>query len=385
MFEHKNKIVLRSVLTILSAVFFFAVLYQNVAVVAPDISAGGVVLMEMKTKRVLYEVNAHKKLPMASTTKIMTGLLAVEHGGFSEIITVPAQASGVEGSSMYLEKGEKISFENLVYGLMIASGNDAAVAIALHIGGSIEGFVEMMNLKAKEIGAKNTNFCNPNGLPNSNHYTTAYDLALIAAYAMENDAFRKIVSTKERTMDWQGHEWDRVLRSKNRILLQYKGGNGIKTGYTKAAGKCLVSGAERDGMQLISVVLNCGNMFGQSMELLDYGFSEMKPMVVAKKGKPMGTIAIEKGIEPYLELSVKNDIVVPLKQGELDTVKTKVILEKSLKAPVEAGQSGGKVEVYLDGKLIMTEELITTADVPAATYEYYLDKVWRGWLRPIVE
>ena len=208
-----------------------------------EISAGGVMLMDACTHKVLYAKNAHEKLPMASTTKIMTAILAIETGKLDALVTVPKEAYGVEGSSMYLRLGEKISLRDLVYGLMLVSGNDAAVAIAINVGGSIAGFAALMNEKAKALGAQNTHFVTPNGLHDAEHYTTAYDLALIASYAMQNETFREIVGTTYyRTVTG---EITRTVKNKNKILWEYEGGNGVKTGYTMAAGKCLVFSAER--------------------------------------------------------------------------------------------------------------------------------------------
>ncbi len=208
-----------------------------------ELDGAAAVLMEQGTNRVLYAQNENEKLAPASTTKVMTCILAIENGDLDKVVTVSKNASGVEGSSIWLSQGEHITLGDLLYGLMLSSGNDAAVAIAEEIGGSVDGFVEMMNNKAKEIGALNTNFANPNGLPDDNHYTTAYDLALICSYAMQNETFRTIVSTEYKEISWEGHEYLRVLKNKNKLLWQYDGCTGIKTGYTKSAGKCLTSAA----------------------------------------------------------------------------------------------------------------------------------------------
>ncbi|HWR19998.1 MAG TPA: D-alanyl-D-alanine carboxypeptidase family protein, partial [Clostridia bacterium] len=221
----------------------------------PKTGAVSAILLEAGTGKVLYEKNAYIKLPMASTTKVMTAILALECCALSDTVTVTEDAYGTEGSSIYLELEEKMSVEDLLYGLMLNSGNDAAVALAVHIGGSLEGFANLMNAKAREIGANNTNFVTPHGLPNGDHYTTAYDLALISAYALKNEDFCTIVGTTyHRTTTGN---FQRTFKNKNKLLWQYEGGNGIKTGYTKAAGKCLSFAAQREGMQLIGVVLNC--------------------------------------------------------------------------------------------------------------------------------
>ncbi|HHY79044.1 MAG TPA: D-alanyl-D-alanine carboxypeptidase, partial [Thermoanaerobacter sp.] len=210
--------------------YLFILLYfmSSVKVYAesyPSISAKAAIVMDQETGRVLYEKNSHEKLPMASTTKIMTLLVALEKGNLNDIVTVSKRAASVGGSSIWLSPGEKIDMESLLYGLMLNSGNDAATAIAEHIGGSVESFVEIMNQKAKEIGAYNTHFVTPSGLDIGidDHYTTAYDLALITRYAFRYPKFAEIVSTKEKTIPWEGKEWDRYLRNKNKLLWIYEG------------------------------------------------------------------------------------------------------------------------------------------------------------------
>ena len=194
------------------------------------ISAKSAILIDSNSGRVLYEHNAYEKLPMASTTKIMTGLIACESGKLNETVKVSPFASGTEGSSLWLKIGEKQTLENLTYGLMLKSGNDAAVAIAEYLGGSIDAFALLMNKRARAIGAVNTNFENPHGLDSDGHYTTAYDLALIAREAMKNEKFREIVSTKTYSIPMQGEKWDRAFKNHNKLLWRYEGCNGVKTG-----------------------------------------------------------------------------------------------------------------------------------------------------------
>lgn len=216
--------------------FIIACTISGSAYALPDIHAQAYALVEASTGRILLESNAAEHLPMASTTKIMTCILAIENGNLDTIVQVPDEAVSIEGSSIYLQYGETISLRDLLYGLMLASGNDAAVTIAIHIAGSVEAFAEMMNQKAVEIGAADTHFVTPNGLPDENHYTTARDLALISAYAMQNEVFRQIVGTSSMNLAQDDDSPARYLRSKNKMLYQYDGGNGIKTGYTRAAG-----------------------------------------------------------------------------------------------------------------------------------------------------
>ena len=253
---------------LLICVLFGTVQVVNTASAATGASAE--ISMELTTETVLSERNADVRLPMASTTKIMTALLIVEDCDLDEVITVPDKAVGVEGSSIYLKKGEEIDIKDLLYGLMLRSGNDSATALAIHHSGSVEAFVEKMNAKAKEIGAENTNFANPSGLPNDNHYTTARDLCKIACFAMRNPKFKEVVSTR----DYKGKF--RSYANKNKMLYSCEGANGVKTGYTVKAGRCLVSSAERGGMDVVTVVLNCPDMYERSKQLINSAFRDYK-------------------------------------------------------------------------------------------------------------
>ena len=249
----------------------------NASVQAPSVSAEGAVLVDGSSGRVLYEKNSDKRLYPASTTKIMTALVTLETldelglGPDSKVI-VPVEEAGVEGSSLYLKAGEKLSLEELLYGLMLQSGNDSAEAIAVCVGGTRETFVEKMNLKAEQLGCSGTHFVNPSGLFDENHYTTAGDLAIIAAEAMKREDFREIVGAQK----WASEETDRSFVNKNKTVFNYEGGNGVKIGFTKKSGRTLVASAERDGKELIAVVLRDGNWFNDAYALMDYGFEIME-------------------------------------------------------------------------------------------------------------
>lgn len=344
-----------------------------VAACALETSACSAILIEAETGKVLYAENAHERLPMASTTKIMTGLLALEHGDINDIVTVDASAYGVEGSSIYLHLEEEISLKDLLYGLMLSSGNDAAVAIAVHIGGGTQTFAEMMNKKAKELGAYNTNFVTPNGLHDCEHYTTAYDLARIAAAAMKNEVFRQIVSTEYHRAETG--ETARTFKNKNRILWEYAGGTGVKTGYTKTAGRCLVFSAERDGMELIGVVLNCPNMFEDATAMLDYGFEKYETVTMVKKGTVAARIPVKGGEKSLLELTPARDIIVPVEKNSSASYRTRVVTKDEVSAPVYKGDSLGYVEILDGDSLLLRRELIAAEDVPDAGIEYYFDRV----------
>lgn len=348
--------------------------------VFPSTAARAAVVMEVSSKRVLYAKNPHMKLPMASTTKIMTAILAIEMGNLDDVVVVSPRAEGVEGSSLYLAKGERLTLEQLLYGLMLRSGNDAAVAIAEHIGGSVENFVKLMNRKAVQIGAKNTNFVNPHGLHDDMHYTTAYDLALISAYAMQNPVFRTIVSTKYKKIPWEGRSYDRVLQNKNALLWSYEGANGIKTGYTKVSRRCLASAALRNGMQLVCVVLDCQPWFDDSAALLDYGFSNFKPYTVISKEQVMGYIPVKDGYEVQVAAICREEIVLPVKEGEEKGILVEVKLPNYLKAPVKAGTNVGYVKVTLGDEVSIKKDLYTATNIKENTIRSNLKRIIDRWL-----
>ncbi len=329
-------------------------MYTSIGAYAAGINTTGTaaILMDGESNRILYGKNIHQKLPIASTTKIMTAIVALEHGELDETVIIPPEASGVEGSSIWLAAGEKHTLEDLLYALMLRSGNDAAVAIAIHISGSVEEFAELMNATAKKIGAYNTNFVNPHGLHDPNHYSTAYDLALIASYGLKNPDFERIVSTKFRTIPWEGHDWKRVMQNKNKLLWQYEGANGVKTGFTKKAGRCLVASAKRDDMQLVSVVLNCGPMFEESKELLDYGFNNYRLVKLITENEIFTAIPVRNGKTDALGLVPAENFSIALKEEEKGKIRIEKDLPEQINAPVEKGQDIGSVRVYYDDRLI---------------------------------
>ena len=250
----------------------------NYAAEAYTTSARSAIVVERGTGKVLYEKNADERLPIASTTKILTAITVIRYGGDLEReVTVPDCAVGVEGSSIYLQKDERLRVIDLLYGLMLQSGNDCAVALACLTSGSVENFAMLMNHVARKAGASDSHFANPHGLPDDEHFSTARDMAAISSFAMANETFRAIVSTKVyKDCPYAGRDYNRVITNKNKMLTMLEGGNGIKTGYTKAAGRCLVSSAERDGKEVICVVLSCGPMFEESCGLIEDAFSELE-------------------------------------------------------------------------------------------------------------
>lgn len=250
----------------------------------PDVTAEAAALIDVESGRLLYSKNGDRPMRIASLTKIMTAIVAIEQGRLSDMVKVSKNAYGKEGSSIYLRLGEEMSLEHLLYGLMLRSGNDAATAIAEHVGGSEEGFVLMMNRKAEELGLQNTHFANPHGLDADGHMSTANDLARLTAYALKNPVFREIVKTERKTAPNPNDPWDYVWRNKNKMLRLYEGADGVKTGFTKAAGRCLVSSATRNGQQLAAVTLRASNDWNDHAKLLDFGFAHYELETLVHKG-----------------------------------------------------------------------------------------------------
>ncbi len=344
---------------ILILVCFFSLLPQQRVAAAPSVSAQSALVMEAESKRVLFEKSGHTKLPMASTTKIITAMVALERGNLEDKIKVSSSAAGVEGSSMYLEAGEIMTLEELLYGLMLSSGNDAAVAIAEHFGG-IEKFVTLMNQKAEELGAKNTHFENPNGLPHENHYSTAYDMALLTAHGLANPDFAKIVSTKSYAITGEGKSYPRTLSNHNKLLRMMEDCIGVKTGFTKAAGRCLVSAAKRNGMTLICVTLNAPDDWNDHMGLYNHAYTTYRLSPILRAGLPLGIIPVEKSDTASLPLTVAKDVSYPLSAGESYT--TELSIAPPLTAPVIAGSNAGTAVIRLSNGTDITAPLVTAGD-----------------------
>ena len=336
----------------------------------PEISARRAVLMDAASGRVLYEKNADERSLIASTTKIMTGLLAAESERLAEPYQIPAEAVGIEGSSLYLREGETLTLEQLLYGTMLRSGNDAATALALALGGSQEAFVARMNEKAAALGLGNTHFANPHGLDDEGNYSTARDLAKLACAALENQAFRQVVSTREYTFG------SRCLVNHNKLLWQYEGAVGVKTGYTKAAGRLLVSAAERDGRRLVAVTMDDPDDWADHGALLDYGFSAFTVSTAASQGEVLGQVPVAGGQAETLSCRLAADLTFPLAKGE--TAEIRLCLPRFVFAPVEAGQHAGWAELLLDGRAVARAELVYAEGTGAKKAESWLGRLLGG-------
>ncbi|MBD8003455.1 D-alanyl-D-alanine carboxypeptidase family protein [Bacillus norwichensis] len=311
----------------------------------PDlpVSASSAVLMEQNTGRVLFEKNPHEVRRIASITKILTAILAIESGKMDETVKVSRKAAYEEGSSIYLVPGEKIKLRDLVYGLMLRSGNDAADAIAEHVGGSMEGFVFMMNQKAKEIGMKNTNFSNPSGLDShEEHYSTAYDMALLMRYAMHNETFKTISGTK--TYSFEREEHSQHWKNKNRLLTEkYKYATGGKTGYTKRAGRTLVTTATKKDNDMIAVTLNASDDWNDHISMYEYGSSHFK----MKKILPEGPLKDVRPLKDERTLYVENSVYYPLMKEEYKDVRIRYKLLSPKDMKKTKGGEVGRAVIYL--------------------------------------
>ncbi|MGJ0846696.1 D-alanyl-D-alanine carboxypeptidase family protein [Tissierella praeacuta] len=325
-----------------------------------SLSAESCILIDGQTGRILYEKDAHRKMPMASTTKIMTALVALDKGSLDDKVVIKKECVGIEGSSIYLKEGEIITLEDMLYGLMLRSGNDVAEAIALHISGSMDSFVSLMNEKAKSIGALNTNFVNPHGLHNDLHYSTAYDLALITKTAFSYDEFANIVKSKSYMADRMENNY---FYNKNKTLWEYNGGDGVKTGYTTKSGRCLVSSASKNGMRLIAVSLRAGDWFNDNYKLLDYGFNNYKQSFIYDKGQFLKKLNVVNGVKGYVDLVTEKTFFYPLKEGEREKIKISLDIPSNVEAPIEKGDKIGYIYTYLDGNLIDKSDLTAKSSV----------------------
>ena len=308
------------------------------------ISAQKAVLLDAATGRILYEKNGDSQGLIASTTKIMTALVVCEQCNVLDRMRIPKEAVGIEGSSMYLKEGEILTIQDLLYGLMLHSGNDAAVALAIYCGGTVEGFAELMNDKARKLGLTNTHFVNPNGLDSPGHYSTAEDLAILAAYAMKNPIFAQTVSTKTVTAG------NRSLRNHNKLLWQVEGADGVKTGYTKAAGRILVSSATRQGRRLIAVTMNAPSDWADHKKLLEDGFGRYQIQKILSEGECVGTVELAGGDAGQVHLLCAEDFSYALAEGE----EPHIVLPGPgfVYAPVAKGQAAGIAYVMLGDTVI---------------------------------
>ena len=322
---------------------------------AQAISAQKAIVLDGSTGRVLYEKDADSRSLIASTTKIMTALVVCQHCNVLDRVRIPREAVGIEGSSMYLQEGEVLTVQELLYGLMLRSGNDAAVALAIYCGGTVEGFAQLMNDKARLLGLRGSHFSNPHGLDAPDHYSCAADLAKLAAYAMEDPIFAMTVSTKSVTVG------NRVLQNHNKLLWRLEGADGVKTGYTKAAGRILVSSATRAGRRLICVTINAPDDWNDHKYLLEKGFADYSVQSLVTAGQMLGTAEVAGGQAGTVSLLAGEDFSYALAEGERVSIELPGV--GFVYAPVEEGRVAGVAHVLVDGQPVGQLELIYGATV----------------------
>lgn len=334
---------------VIIAILMLCIIIMMMTIVASasferGLSARSAALYEPTTGTFLYEKEADRRLPMASTTKIMTAIVAIENCDLKEEVQIPNEAVGIEGSSIYLREGDVLTVEDLLYSLLLQSANDAAVALALKVSGDIAGFTDLMNSKAIELGIRDTHFDNPHGLHSKSHYTTAHDLAIIAAYALENPIFKKITSTYKYTFMLSGNS--RTVVNHNKLLNSYDGTIGVKTGFTKNSGRCLVSAAERDGVKMIAVTLNAPDDWRDHTSLLDYGLSAYEAIPLSEIADTQFRIGVmDSDIEEVTATILgASDIKLIRKRGG-EEFSAKVDIKPYAVAPIKQGDKLGEIVI----------------------------------------
>lgn len=341
----------------------------------PSVSAVSAILINADTGAVVYEKNAYEQRAMASTTKIMTALLTAEAGDLDSKFTVDSYAINVEGTSMGLRRGDIVTRRALIYGMLLPSGNDAANAAAVNISGSMGAFAELMNKKAASLGLKNTRFVNPSGLDAKGHYTTAYDLAKLTMAALENPVFSEICRCVDAQVEYGNPPYLRSLGNSNKMLWQYDGCIGVKTGFTDNARRCLVSAAERNGVRLIAVTLNAPDDWSDHTKMLDYGFSQIKPTDIVLTAPLI--VPVIGGCEENVSLNLSEKIILPLSHQESQKVSFQLHTEPFLYAGFQKGTAVGTARIYLDGEFVCKVNLVTDKGVAADDRKIgFFDGLW---------
>ena len=349
----------------------------------PTLNSRRCVVYDRISGTIIYGKNENVKGPMASTTKIMTASIILENANLDDTVVVSSKAAGTGGSRLGLKKGDKITVRNLLYGLMLVSGNDAAVALAEHVGGSVQGFVDMMNSKAKELGLASTHFVTPHGLDNSEHYTTAFELAKLADYAMRNELFQKIVGTKSTTIYINGYA--KRLNNTNELLGVLNGVIGIKTGFTNGAGRCLVTETKRDNMDIIVVVLGADTKKDRtkdSIKLIEYTYKNFKMVNLQEKIEEkfeewkninLKRINIIKGREGYLEVKLGkiNITNIAINIKDIDKIVYEINTITSIEAPISSETKIGTIILKLNNEIIESVDILTSREIKKKTWQDY--------------
>ncbi|WP_250277821.1 D-alanyl-D-alanine carboxypeptidase family protein [[Clostridium] colinum] len=349
------------------------------------VDAKSAILMDYETGRVLFAKNETEPMAMASTTKIMTAILAIENGNLEDTVKVSKNATKAPPVKMNLKENEEIKLKDLLYALMLQSSNDAAVAIAEHIDKDVDTFCNNMTKKAKDIGAKDTVFRTPNGLDALDHHSTAYDMSLIARYALNNKQFVDIINTKQVSFKTNMSSYDVI--NKNRLLSEFEGANGVKTGFTNKAGHCFVGSATQNGMTLISVVLASGwgekgkkQKWVDTKTLLNYGFENFSYEKILSKDDCTDTISIIKGEENTMPLYYEDDIVLPLSKDEKNNISIKLDYIKTLNAPVKKDEKVGVAYIYINNSLVAQTNILPKKDIDKKTFYSYINEIFKNWI-----
>lgn len=346
----------------------------------PYVTADAAVLMDWRTGIVIWEKNAYQRRAPASTTKIMSGILVCELGRPDDVVTVSRRAAATPGSTAGLRTGDRFTLDEILHGMLLHSGNDACVAAAEHLAGSEAEFVALMNAKARDLGALSTNFTNCHGLTAPDHYSTAYDLALMARYALRNPLFARVVATQERHVrpDQGGALRDILLQNTNRLLWSFEGADGVKTGTTSAAGKCLVASATRGGRRLLAVVLHSSDRWGDAARLLSYGFERTTTVEYARAGQVVETVRVRGGMLPRVPLVAERDLAAVVAVGREAEVELRIEAASVVRAGFRAGTVLGRATVLQGQRNLLTVNLLAAQDVPRRT----LARVILAWLTP---
>lgn len=368
-------------------IFVFLLLFLSFPVYASNevsVSAEGAALIVADSGELIFGKNENKQLSMASTTKIMTSLLLLEQNTPGKEITVTSSMVSVEGTSMGLLPGDRVTYEALVYGMLLESGNDAANTAAYCVAGSPDKFAVLMNEKARLIGMENTNFVTPSGLDAAEHYSTAYDMALLGAYAVKDPEFAQVCSTNSISLEYGNPPYRRRLSNHNRLLTMYEGAFGIKTGFTKKSGRCLVSAAKRNGITLVAVTLNAPDDWNDHVKMFDYGFS-----VVDKHELKIDTsnlkVPVIGGDKASLSVSLGEECYYPVLKDENISFESEILLKNFIYAPAETGEAVGEVRYYYEGKQIASQTIVLSESCKSTTEEKTKETEKKSLFKRIVE
>ncbi|GKX30152.1 serine-type D-Ala-D-Ala carboxypeptidase [Vallitalea longa] len=377
---------MKKITSIVAYIFIVIIIFSSNMVSAKEsnkepekLYAYSALLMDKKTGRVLWEKKGFEERAMASTTKIMTCIMALESCELDEIVEVSEKASKAPKVKLYIRPGEQYYLGDLLHALMLVSSNDVAIAVAEHVAGSTEKFCKLMTAKAKEIGAINTCYITPNGLDAEGHHTTAYDLALVTRYALNNEMFNKIINTPSKSFCEIKEGRNFNINNKNSFLNMYDGANGVKTGFTSKAGYCFVGSAKQEDLELISVVLASGwpnnktYKWSDTKKIMNYGFDNFETRTVLTSNKHVCQIGVDKGIIKDIDVLTSDNVEITLSDDE--TVDILYNVEPNLIAPIEIGQNVGEAAIYVDGKFYYSVPLISNTEVEKITYKYIFNKV----------